>query len=306
MQGTGTGRARKGLLGGMVVALACIHRRSLNLALICFSAWLLIGFAGPRRAQADVTAVSGDAYGYFTSVGFFGGGPTTKGPSPTATLPAGGSASPITATAPTGSAAYGPTTVFTSGPIAISTQGTTGPAGSVTSATTIQSVDVSALFTAGGVSSSCTAGRDLSGTTTVTGGTLQTDSGEDSDADGDYTDPGEHPPVTVALPGNPAPNTTYNGHIHIAASQENFQFVFNEQVLTAGSITVNIAHERFLGPTAIGDAYFGHAACGITGTPAVVPTGPTGRRASALKKCKKKKSKKARKKCKKKARRLPV
>jgi hypothetical protein len=34
--------------------------------------------------------------------------------------------------------------------------------------------------------------------------------------------------------------------------------------------------------------------------------GPTGKRAAALKKCKKKKSKKARKKCKKKARKLPV
>jgi CSLREA domain-containing protein len=40
--------------------------------------------------------------------------------------------------------------------------------------------------------------------------------------------------------------------------------------------------------------------------PAIIPAGPTGQRAAALKKCKKKKSAKARKKCKKKANQLPV
>jgi hypothetical protein len=45
-----------------------------------------------------------------------------------------------------------------------------------------------------------------------------------------------------------------------------------------------------------------------TGTtpPPVTPSGPTGQRAKALKKCKKKHSKKARKKCRKKAKKLPV
>ena len=51
---------------------------------------------GQGSAGADVTAVKGDAYGYFGNVSLFGGPLNTRGPAPTVTLPPGGSAVPIT------------------------------------------------------------------------------------------------------------------------------------------------------------------------------------------------------------------
>jgi hypothetical protein len=99
----------------------------------------------------------------------------------------------------------------------------------------------------------------------VTSGTLDTDNGLDSNNDGDYTDPGEHAPVTVVLPTNPAPNTTYNGHIHVNGSQDNFTYVYNEQTVNPdGSLTVYAGHEYLLGPTAVGDIYLGKVLCGVT------------------------------------------
>jgi len=198
------------------------------------------------------------------------------------TLPAGGSASPITATAATGRASAGPATFFTSGPITVSTHGTTGTTGSVTSSTNIQTVNTSGqeVFTAGNVASTCTASEGtISGSTTITGGTLQTDSGDD---DPTNTIP-DHPPVNVTLPANPAPNTFFNGHIHVGSSTDNFRYVFNEQVLNPdGSITANAAHEHLLGPKAVGDLIIGQSVCGVTATappadttaPKVVRTAP--------------------------------
>jgi len=107
----------------------------------------------------------------------------------------------------------------------------------------------------------------------VTGGTLETDNGNDVNGDGDFVDAGEHPPVSVAVPANPAPNTTVLGHIHINNSQDNFRYVFNEQVTNPdGSLVVNAGHEYLLGPTAVGDLILGHAVCKLTAT-ATTPTG---------------------------------
>ncbi len=76
---------------------------------------------------------------------------------------------------------------------------------------------------------------------------------------------GAHPPVRVTVPTNPAPNTTYTGHIEVNGSQDYWKYVFNEQVTNPdGSLTVYAGHEYILGPTAVGDLYFGKSQCGVT------------------------------------------
>lgn len=234
--------------------------------------------AFPGASGADVSTVKGSAYGYFSSVSLFGSPPGTSGPAPTVTLASDASKSPQTATAPTGSAVAGPATFFSSGPLEVTSQATTGPSGSVTSTTNIQNTSTSGAepFTASNVASTCTASDSgVSGSTTITGGTLATDGGNDANGDGDYTDPGEHPPVVVDVPANPAPGTSFEGHIHVNGTIDSFRYVFNEQVANPdGSLTVYAAHEYLLGPTAVGNLFIGKAECGVN-TTVVPPTGPT-------------------------------
>lgn len=239
-------------------------RKTVVLLAAMLAAILLIG-AGQGPAHADVTGVKGNAYGYFASVSLFGGPPNTRGPTPTVTLPPSGSATSITATAPTGLVQFGPAIVFSSGQLDVSTRGTTGSTGLVTSSTNIQSVNTSGneVFTADNVSSKCTATEaDISsGSTTITNGTLQTSEGN-PDVEGDET--------VVQVPTNPAPNTTFNGQ----SVGDSFRYVFNEQIRNSdGSITVNAAHQYLLGPTAVGDLIIGQSVCGVTAT--TTPTGTT-------------------------------
>lgn len=213
--------------------------------------------AGAGPASADVTAVKGSAYGYFASVSLFGGPAMTAGPAPTVTLPASGSAIPITASAMTGMVQFGPAILFSSGPITVSTTGTLGPAGSVASSTSITSINTSGneVFTATSATSSCTASETTrTGTTTITNGTLQTSEGN-PDVTGDET--------VVMIPTNPAPNTTYNGTLESVG--DSFQYIFNEQIVNPdGSLTVYAAHLRLIGPTAVGNLYIGKSECGVT------------------------------------------
>ncbi|MBA3268189.1 MAG: hypothetical protein H0T70_08010 [Acidimicrobiia bacterium] len=234
-------------------------------------------FAMSGTSSADVTAVSGSAYGYYLSVGLFGGPPTVVGPTPTISLPPGG-----TANAASGSASAGPARFFTSGPITVTSNGTTGPTGSVTSSASITNVNNSGQESFGypsgpgtsppytSIASTCTVNQaGPTGSTTITNGILQLDNGDDA--------PGNvHPPVNVILPTNPAPNTEYIGHIHVNGAQDNFRFVFNEQFVSGNTITVNAAHEYLLGPTAIGELIIGHSVCNATVTaPTTTTTRPT-------------------------------
>jgi hypothetical protein len=94
----------------------------------------------------------------------------------------------------------------------------------------------------------------------------------DANSDGDFTDAGEHPPVAVSIAANPAPNKSYDGHIHVNGSIDSFRYVFNEQVVNPdGSITVNAAHEYFLGPTAVGELIVGQSVCGVTAPDTTAP-----------------------------------
>jgi len=240
---SGGGRVRRGL-AALVVAVATA----------------VAVFAFPATSGADVTAVRGSAYGYFASVSLFGGPPNVRGPEPSVTLPATGSAVPITASAPSGLVQVGPAVLFSSGPITVSTQGTLGPSGSVTSTSTIQNINTSGneIFTATAASSTCTATETgVTGSTTITNGTLRTGGGN-----------------VANIPANPAPNTTYTGTVDGVG--DNFRAVFNEQVVNPdGSITVNAYHLYLLGPTAVGDLIVGQSVCGVTATQTTTTTAPT-------------------------------
>ncbi len=220
--------------------------------------------AGPGPFAAQVGAVSGIAFGYHATVSLFDQPQPAVGPAPQVTLPSAGGDE--AGSAPSADVRFGPATVFTSGPLEVTTRGTTGPTGSVTSTAKIQNVNTSGdeVFTAADVSSTCTAtGDDATGSTTITGGTIRT-----------HAQAEDHPEGVVDIPTNPSPGHTVEGHLHIGASQDNFRYVFNEQIENAdGSITVNAAHMYLLGPTAEGELIIGQSRCGVNPTGGTSDTG---------------------------------
>ena len=113
--------------------------------------------SGPSSAQ--VTAVRGRAYGAFASVSLFGGPPNVSGPAPEVNLPPTGSAVPLTANVATRTVQFGPAIIFSSDAITVSTQGTLGPGGSVTSSSDITNANRSGqeVFDVFRVQCSCTA-----------------------------------------------------------------------------------------------------------------------------------------------------
>lgn len=242
---------------------------------------VLFGVVGLHPAAGQVTGVKGSAFGFRVfNLSLFGGAQPEFGPAPTVTLPAGGSATPMTASAPSADASVTPAHFFTSGQLDVSTQGTVA-SGSVSSTARVANINTSQaeILTATAIESTCTAnGTGVSGATTITGGSLQVDSGLDTNGDGDYTDAGEHAPVSEALPTSPAVNREYTGHIHLSStSQDSFRVVFNEQVKNAdGSITVNAVHEYLLGPVAKGEVIVGQVVCGVTGSAVTTTSTTTG------------------------------
>ncbi|MDQ6616866.1 MAG: hypothetical protein M3083_19495 [Actinomycetota bacterium] len=236
------------------------YARRLQVLAVILTVGVMGALASSGPSSAAVTSVKGGANGYLLMVSLFGGPVHTDGPKPTVTLPPTGSPSPITATAPSANASFGPATFFTSDALNVSTQGTTGAGGSVSSSSTVANVGKggSEVFTADSAASSCTASESgVTATTTITNGVLQTDSGD--------TNPPVHPRVTQPVPVNPTPNTSVMGHIHVNGAQDNFHVIFNEQITAPdGSITVTAAHQVFDGPTAVGDLWIGQSICGVT------------------------------------------
>jgi hypothetical protein len=243
---------------------------------------------GVRPATADVTAVKGSACGYFASVSLFGGPANLRGcgqpasapatnASPSVTLPSGGSSAPITASDPDGATAeYGPAKIFSgqyptgsdiappSGPINVSTQGTLGAGGSVTSSAEVtmpRGVGPGPVI-ADEARSTCTASQTgVTASSTLTNGKLET-----------KYDANTQLPTTIEdVPANPPVNYTRTGTIdHVGDS---FRVVYNEQVTAAdGSITVNAVHLYLLGPTAVGDLVIGQSVCGVTATASTTTT----------------------------------
>ena len=242
-----------------MVQAPMVGRRQKVLVGLLFSAMVLSTFWQRQAADAQISTVTGSAFGHHIDITLFGGQQPVAGPIPTVTLPPEGSAAPVTATEPSALVQYGPATLFSSGPQNVSTEGTTGPDGSVTSTATIDSVNTSGqeVFTADNLSSTCTASESgVSGSTTVTGGTLITSEG-DPDVEGDET--------TIPIPSDPAPNSAFEGAIEGVG--DTFRYVFNEQIENPdGSITVNALHGYLLGPTAVGDLIAGQVVCGVNAT----------------------------------------
>ena len=237
---------------------------------------LFSGFWHQRPALAEVTEVTGSAYGFFTSVSLFGGAATDIGPLPVVTLPPGGSADPITETDPDGdSAQYGPAVIVQTTGMTVSTEGTTGPEGSVTSSSSLEFAENQEEqvdpFNADDLRSTCTASEaGVDGSVTLNDASLVTS----TDAEGE-------PAETIDLPADPAPNTTFGGTIdHVG---DTFRIVLNEQILEGDTLTVNAVH-FYLGQNAAGeevpgvangDAILGQSVCGVgasgAGAPAATP-----------------------------------
>ncbi|HEX2699894.1 MAG TPA: Ig-like domain-containing protein, partial [Acidimicrobiales bacterium] len=205
-----------------------------------------------------VQTVDGSAVGFATDVSLFGGPAETRGPAPAVSLaPNGGTAS---ATDPDGAVGqYGPAYIFENhGALTVTSTGTTGPTGSVTSTATVEAIEDNDPFRAPGpngqVRSTCTATRSgLTGSARVVGGRLVV-----------HTDPSTGEATEeVAFPAtwDPAPNTTYEGALdHVG---DRWRIVFNEHVHGPDSITVNAVHLYLLGPAAVGDMVIASSRCGI-------------------------------------------
>ena len=234
-------------------------RRASVFTLVVSAAALVLAGLGLSPAQADhqvVTDVEGSAYGCYGNTTFSftqpPPPPTIYGPIAEVTLPEGGSATPVTASAPECQilAFPGGPAVFSSGPLATSTQGTTGPTGSVTSTATLGPVNTSGQenFTATSLSSTCTANESgVTGSTTVTGGVVETDG-----------DPATAP---VLVPENPAPNTVVPVSIGFAS----YNYIFNEQIVNPdGSLTVNALRIQPLTGPLQGTVIAGQSVCGVT------------------------------------------
>ncbi|MGI8810323.1 MAG: Calx-beta domain-containing protein [Acidimicrobiales bacterium] len=224
----------------------------------------MVTVVGQGTAHASVTSVTGSAFGFYTNVGLFGGPQEVRGPAPTVTLPSAGGS--LRVTDPDGDVAiYGPARIFeNTGPLTVSTRGTTGATGSVTSFATVDDIEPNDPFTApspnGQVKSTCTASETgLTGSTQITGGRLVL---KDPNAD-IYGEPGE---IVVTPPAFPAPGLEYRGEV--ANVNDYFTIVFNEQIRTPDSITVNAVHMYLEGPVAVGDMIIAQSVCGVAGTTA--------------------------------------
>lgn len=267
---------------------ASAHRRAaLVFAVVTVVGAATGGFADPARAQA--AEVSGDAYGYYTSVSLFGGPAGVNGPTPMVTLPATGAAAPVTGTQPSGSAVYGPAHIFggkwpsdvevapPSGPLAVSTKGKPGPGGFVTSTSDITLFPTPMKVTCAGappgslgcsapggfgpvvpnegdeLHSTCTANESgATGSTRIVNGMLSTS-----------TDEGGEPKDREPIPENPPVNYTRTGTITNVG--DNWRVVYNEQIVDPdGSITVNAIHMFLLGQIAVGEQIVGHVRCSMS------------------------------------------
>ncbi len=215
---------------------------------------------------ADVTEVTGSAFGYHGyDLVLRGGDPEEFGPTPYVELAPDASNSPQTATAESGevTAGGGIAFLFTSGEITVSTAGSLGPDGSVTSSAEINDLNQSGeeIFDADQVRSTCTATEEgVTASTTIVNGTVRTHAQS------------AHEQI-VEIPTNPPVNYTVESHIHLGTTQDNYRIVFNEQTMNAdGSITVNAVHEYFLGPNLSGHLILGQSVCGVEFTQTTTTT----------------------------------
>jgi len=224
--------------------------------------------AAPKKGAA-APKPGGGACGYYSGVSLFGGPVERRGygqsippgnaasASPSVELPPGGSVKAVAATDGNGALAqYGPAVLFggqspegssatpPSGPMAVTTRGTT----SVTSSASVKNV-ATGPFTATSVRSMCSASKSgVKASTTITRGVVVT-----------ATDAGGNPRTSKAVPATPPVNHTVKGTI---STGDAFRLVLNEQKKSRdGTVTVVGVHLYLLGPLAVGDVVVAESYC---------------------------------------------
>lgn len=238
--------------------------------------------AASVSAASTVTSVTGSALGYVTSnITLFTAPQTPTPATPSVTLSADASNSPQTGSTTTGVIVYGPATLFTSDAIAVSTKGSLGASGSVTSTSDIKDVNHASTQTSTGseqltapeISSSCTATTSgTSGAVTITSGTVATEINTSSTV-----------VSSAPVPANPAPSYSVSGKIDLSPTDtETFTDIFNEQTVSGSTLTVTAVHEVLHGPTAKGDIYIGQSVCGSNAAPAAVSSSNPGTGANGV------------------------
>jgi hypothetical protein len=257
-----------------------LRRRAVPvLAALVLCASVTLG--SPAPAGAQVTVVSGGAFGHFTKVSLFGGPSVPVGPLPDVRLPPTGSEQPITGFEAAGSAVYGPAHIFggvwpadvdppapPSGPITVSTRGTLGPSGSVTSSVDITLRNPPNPRSPGGwgplpptqgdeLHSTCTASESgVSGSVRFVNAVMSKST----------TQAGE-PLEEERIPDNPPVNYTRTGVLTNVGDR--YRIVYNEQFVEPDgrSITVNAVHMYLLGDIAVGEQIIGQVRCSVRGAP---------------------------------------
>jgi hypothetical protein len=247
-----------------------LRSRRLHLVSVLALSAALFTFAGPSSAQ--VTEVTGSAFGARGSVSLFRGAPIEFAPIPTVTLPAAGGN--VSDSVPQIVFQAGPAQPLSTDEATVSSEGTIGAGGSVTSTATLANVVVGGT-TVTTLSATCTADESgATGSTTVTGGRVPTgDVDRNTEGDETYTD----------VPANPAANFSLNGLVP-SVGTDYYRVVFNEQVVTGNTLTVRAAH-FYLGenpapieqggPVATGEIIVGEVTCGATGGGGPAPTTTT-------------------------------
>ena len=230
--------------------------RTMALGVVMAVGTAILALSG--SSVADVTAVSGRAFGASVSISLFGSPPFTFGPAPEVNLPPTGgletASLPSMRSAPPGNPP--PVVFLETGLLSVSTSGQPGPVGSSTSSSTVTNPNaLSDFIVATQIAATCTSTEAGStGTTTLTNAVFT--NGTD----------------VRNLPVNPAPNTIIEGVQPDV--NDTFQVIFNEQVVTPTSIIVNAVRIRLLGPSAVGEIIIGHVECDVTVVPSttVPPT----------------------------------
>lgn len=253
-----------------------LKRRALGLI-----AGLLLGasaaVATATPSGADVTVVSGGAFGHYTKVGLFGGPAVPVGPLPDVRLPKTGSEQPLTAREAAGSAVYGPARIFggvwpagvdvapPSGPTVVTTKGTLGPNGSVTSSVDIVLRTPPDPKSPGGfgplppthgdeLHTTCTANeRGVTGSTRLVNAVMSKS-----------TTPDGEPLEEEKIPDVPPVNYTRTGVLTNIGDR--YRIVYNEHIVDPdGSLTVNGVHIYLLGDIAVGESIIGQVRCSARG-----------------------------------------
>ena len=202
---------------------------------------IAIGMPG---ASADVSSVSGGAFGESVNVKPLNLVAVTSGPLPTVSLPASGGG-PFTNSLVSVSVPN----YLSTGLLEVSTQGATGASGFATSSASVANANVlNGVLKATAIRSTCTSTESGStGSTTLVGAVLAL--------------PGTSP---VNLAANPAPNTTIQ--------VDGIKVVLNEQTTSSSGITVNAVHITLSGLLGSGDIYISQSRCGVAATPATTTT----------------------------------